>query len=58
MSYDTKGLTFLNSWGPSWGNGGFFTIESENVLEKMEFYDIYWGRGDLTESEKKFYLED
>jgi C1A family cysteine protease len=58
MSYDTKGLTFLNSWGTSWGKGGFFTIESENVLEEMEFYDIYWCIGDLTKRENKSYLKD
>jgi hypothetical protein len=56
-------LTFLNSWGPDWGDGGSFSIEDHTVLEldgdgdmdKMCFYDIYWYEEDLTATERQAY---
>ncbi|KAF3100412.1 hypothetical protein TWF102_005291 [Orbilia oligospora] len=55
---DDTSLTFMNSWGTSWGNNGFFTIDKPSTLEinsgsKMRFFDVYWYTSDLTEEEKK-----
>ena len=45
-------LVFMNSWGQAFGDGGFFRVENEKVLHKMEFFDVYWDEDDLTSSEK------
>lgn len=49
-------LTFLNSWGHDWGDGGKFSVEDHTVLEidgsSVCFYDVYWLESDLTESER------
>ncbi|KAF3308896.1 hypothetical protein TWF173_000631 [Orbilia oligospora] len=55
---DDTSLTFMNSWGTSWGNNGFFTIDKPSTLEinsgsKMRFFDVYWYTSDLTEAEKE-----
>ncbi|KAF3202593.1 hypothetical protein TWF192_002484 [Orbilia oligospora] len=55
---DDTSLTFMNSWGISWGNNGFFTIDKPSTLEinsasKMRFFEVYWDTGDLTEAEKE-----
>ena len=50
-------LTFLNSWGISWGNEGLFSISDPTVLEtedqsyRMRFYDMFWWKEDLTNAE-------
>ncbi|KAI6762465.1 hypothetical protein HG530_008445 [Fusarium avenaceum] len=52
-------LTFLNSWGSSWGNNGSFSIENHRVLgrdnEPMRFYDVYWLESKLTSAEQQAY---
>jgi hypothetical protein len=58
ISYDQNSLKFMNSHGANWADGGMFKIENENVLLNMEFYDIFWEEDDLTENEKKQFLED
>jgi hypothetical protein len=54
---DPHSLTFLNSWGDSWGNNGSFSIEDHTVLEldhkSMCFFDIYWLETDLKDVEKE-----
>ena len=50
-----KCLTFMNSWGQEWADGGFFRVEDKNVLNNMKFYDVYWTLDDLKESEIKAY---
>ena len=50
-----KCLTFMNSWGKEWGDGGFFRVKNDKVLNDTIFYDIYWTENDLTESEKREY---
>ena len=62
-SCNPTSLTFLNSWGHSWGNKGSFSIEDCTVLEldgpdgkyPMQFYDVYWLERDLKETEKQAY---
>ena len=44
-------LTFMNSWGQNWADGGFFRVEDKNVLHNMKFYDMYWTEDDLKPSE-------
>lgn len=48
-------LEFLNSWGTSFADKGFFSIKDENVLDNLKFYDIYWYESDLTQNEIKSY---
>ncbi|KAM5349132.1 hypothetical protein ACJ41O_008955 [Fusarium nematophilum] len=58
---DPVSLTFLNSWGRSWGNTGSFSIENSSVLEannkgiRLTFYDVYWLERDLTDEEREAY---
>ena len=54
-SYNSKSLTFMNSWGAKWANDGFFSVENTEVLGGMKFYDVYWEEGDLSEGEKESY---
>ncbi|KAF4454080.1 hypothetical protein F53441_3365 [Fusarium austroafricanum] len=59
VSCSPSSLTFLNSWGSSWGNNGTFAIESPAVLGNksvsLSFYDVYWVESDLTEAERQAY---
>ncbi|EFQ32890.1 uncharacterized protein GLRG_08034 [Colletotrichum graminicola M1.001] len=52
-------LTFLNSWGKTWGNNGSFSVEDHTVLEvdgiPMRFYDVYWLQSDLAPAELRAY---
>jgi transcription elongation factor Elf1 len=52
-------LTFLNSWGGSWGDNGSFSIDKHTVLGQddaaMNFYDVYWLESDLTSVERQAY---
>ena len=50
---DPDCLTFMNSWGTDWADGGFFRVKDQWVLNKTEFYDVYWTEDDLTDSEKE-----
>lgn len=57
---DPHSLTFLNSWGKEWGDGGSFKVESSEVLgskqsPEMEFYDIFWYEHELTEEVREAY---
>jgi hypothetical protein len=49
---DPKSLTFMNSWGTAFADGGFFKVRNQSVLD-LEFYDVYWTLSDLKESEIK-----
>ena len=59
-----ESLTFLNSYGNDWGDGGSFSVESREVLEvmdaakfgvEMQFYDVFWVEDDLTTGERRAY---
>jgi len=44
VGYDAGGITFQNSWGVSWCNGGFSYITWEDAMEYIDEIDFY---GDL-----------
>ncbi|WAR31957.1 hypothetical protein MAR_034499 [Mya arenaria] len=54
ISYNSRCLILMNSWGDHWGDMGFFRVESADVLG-LEFMDVYWIEADLTENEKASY---
>jgi len=55
-SYNSKCLTFMNSWGEKWGAKGFFRVQNAKVLgDQLEFIDVYWELKDLSEVEKEKY---
>ena len=43
-------LTFMNSWGKDFADGGFFRVQNQAVLG-LQFYDVYWTVNDLKQSE-------
>ncbi|CAF3121366.1 unnamed protein product [Rotaria socialis] len=47
---NTTYLTFMNSWGTSFADNGFFKVRDQSVLN-LSFYDVYWTLEDLKESE-------
>jgi len=55
-------LTFMNSWGLEWGNGGFFSISNAGVLSNpeapMRFFDVFFTLKDLSPGELKAYDEE
>ena len=55
-SYNSKCLTFMNSWGDEWADNGFFRVQNAEVLgDQLEFFDVYWELDDLNENEKERY---
>ncbi|KAF2659185.1 hypothetical protein K491DRAFT_217121 [Lophiostoma macrostomum CBS 122681] len=60
---DPHSLTFLNSWGEHWGNGGSFSIQDPTVLQLNSapassdvcFYDVYWLESGLSSEERRAY---
>lgn len=55
MSYEDKHFKFLNLWGTSFADNGFFRVKDENVLDNFKMYDVYWILEDLTNNEKIIY---
>jgi hypothetical protein len=57
-SYNSKCLTFMNSWGEEWADNGFFRVQNAEVLgDQLEFFDVCWELDDLTEKEQEKYLK-
>ena len=52
---DPECLTFMNSWGQDFADGGFFRVKDQTVLNDMRFFDVYWTLNDLTPGEKQAY---
>lgn len=50
ISFSSRGLRLMNSWGSDWADGGFFTISNACVLG-LEFVDVFWKKQDLKASE-------
>ena len=57
-SIEENCLKFLNSYGTEWGDNGYFRIKDHNSLRKMEFFDIYWEKKDLSKEEKDKYEKE
>lgn len=55
MRCDPHCLTFMNSWGQNFADGGFFRVKDQAVLNETKFYDVYWTENDLKENEKEAY---
>lgn len=55
---DPDCLTFMNSWGQQFADGGFFRVKDQTVLNATTFYDIYWTLNDLTLNEKQAYKRE
>ena len=52
---DPNCLRFMNSWGQGFADGGFFRVEDQSVLNDTTFFDVYWTRNDLKQSEIEAY---
>ncbi|CAF4555109.1 unnamed protein product, partial [Rotaria sp. Silwood2] len=50
MKCDPTSLTFMNSWGTDFADGGFFRVRNQAVLN-LQYYDVYWTLNDLKQSE-------
>ncbi|XP_033122011.1 uncharacterized protein LOC117121023 isoform X2 [Anneissia japonica] len=55
-SFNSECLYLMNSWGDSWGDMGFFRVQSANVLD-LKFIDVYWTLNDLFDSEKQYFIK-
>ena len=55
ISIEKDCLKFLNSSGEKFGDKGYFRIKDENLLDHLEFMDIYWDELDLTKEEIEKY---
>jgi len=55
MRCDPNCLTYMNSWGQNFADGGFFRVKDESVLNGTTFFDVYWTVNDLKPSEIKAY---
>ena len=59
-----EGLTFLNSWGITFGDFGKFRIKNTNVLTegekgyKIRFFDVFFEESDLSSYEINYYKEN
>ncbi|KAL6158936.1 hypothetical protein ACJQWK_03073 [Exserohilum turcicum] len=63
-----QSLTFVNSWGKNWGDGGRFSVEDSHSLTSLYrrdngmttridacFYDVYWWESGLDSAERAAY---
>ena len=48
----------MNSCGEIFANGGFCSMENEDVLRGMKFYDVYWLETELKRTEKEAYEKE
>lgn len=55
ISCDPNCLTYMNSWGQDFADGGFFRVKEESVLNDTTFFDVYWTVNDLMPSEIEAY---
>ena len=57
---DDNYMTLMNSWGPDWGDKGFFKIAGPWVLHekpdaRMKFFEVFWYQDDRSEQEQASY---
>lgn len=50
-SFNSECLRFMNSWGDSWADMGFFRVQNAEVLN-FQFIDVFWTLNDLSLKEK------
>lgn len=53
-SFNSKCLRFMNSWGETWADQGFFRVENIDVLG-FKFFDVYWTLKDLKREEIAYF---
>ena len=56
--FESDYLMFMNSWGVSWGDNGFFRVSRKGNVLGCKFYDVYWTLDDLKQSELQAYYKD
>lgn len=55
-SFNSESFLFMNSWGGTFGDKGFFRVQNVEVLD-FEFFDVYWTEDDLMKEETAAYIE-
>lgn len=55
-SFNSKCLRFMNSWGDTWADMGFFRVQNSEVLD-IDFIDVFWTLDDLFRKEKDHFKE-
>lgn len=53
-SFNSKCLRFMNSWGETWADHGFFRVKNPDVLD-FQFFDVYWTLKDLKREEIAYF---
>jgi hypothetical protein len=53
---DPYSLTFINSWGTNFADGGYFKVQDSSTLG-LRYYDVYWLEIDLVDTERQAFRD-
>ena len=56
--WDENSMRLMSSWGPEFGDDGFFRVQDSSALRAVTFWDVYWSHDDLRPSEKWHFFWD